>query len=543
VGETAIKASVGGKTHSIILIVKDDYAVGESFPITANGCVVKNLNGEAVSAAKPGEYLTLVPSMPDHKDFVAWQYSVEGLWTNGNMIKMPDGDLTVTAEFKDRLYKLNLIGATAVKANNVNNPDGTYVGGTSLENSKTVYEFAYGTEIVISANDPGDKRMFVGWDQNIENNRVGEEGITKYTFSMTGEETTLTAIFSDVIHNILPGANVDGNGVSTSIFTGTGLDGVTAKKITAGVIEGKLFADPDLESLYGYSFYIPGNTPGSATTKENINKSDLNTRAVLEPQTIKLIFKNSGTLPVTVELGYSYFGNVGSSGVVTVPAGGIVTRVFNSNIGLNDCSWSFSVREAVGGSADQTVQLDVVAAAAQTYPTGYPLLKSDKDTQYMTFSGSMINNTGWKNGGSRSAFNNYGAQLFVSRASNMNAAQADVYTKVTNLPEYDENNPTTTVYIQVLSLVNIIDSPKNKFTIMFSTSNNAFDSSVTPLATVEVDITEANQVITLKVEIPRTENEGDIYMHFVKYQKEETMEYNFLAQFAYNNAFGYEEEN
>jgi hypothetical protein len=78
---------------------------------------------------------------------------------------------------------------------------------------------------------------------------------------------------------------------------------------------------------------------------------------------------------------------------------------------------------------------------------------------------------------------------------------------------------------------------------MFSTSNNAFDSSVTPLATVEVDITEANQVITLKVEIPRTENEGDIYMHFVKYQKEETMEYNFLAQFAYNNAFGYEEEN
>ena len=542
-GETAITATAGDKTHSIILIVNEDLVIGSSYPITTTGCVAKNADGEVVTAAKPGEYLTLVPSLPEHKDFVAWNYSVEDLWTNGNMIKMPSGELTVSAEYTDTLYKLNLIGAVVTKANQTSNPQGSTLGGTSIENVKTVYEFAYGTEIMVLANTPANTRLFVGWDQNIENNRVGDEGISSYTFTMKGEETTLTAVFSDIQHNILPGANVDSNGNSVSIFNGSGLSGVTAKKITAGVIEGNLFADPDLQSLYGYSFSIPGNTPGSASTTENIVKSDLNTLANLEPMTVKLIFKNSGSLPLTVELGYSYFGNVGSSGVVTVPAGGIVTKIFNSNICLNDCSWAFSVREAVGGTADQTIQLDVVAAAAQTYPTGYPLLKGSEDTQYMTFSGATAVNTGWKSGGNRRVFNDYGAQLFVSRASNMNAAQASVYTKVTNLPEYDENSPTTSVYIQILSLVNNIDDPKNKFTIMFSTSKNAFDTSVTPLASVEVDITQANQILVLKVDIPRSANEGDIYMHFVKYQKEETMEYNFFAQFAYNNAFGYDEEN
>lgn len=541
-GETAIKATAGGKVHSIVLIVSDDNSASASYTITVSGGVAQNAKGEIVTSAKAGEYLTLVPAMPEHKDFVVWSYDAEGLWSNGNAIKMPASDLTVMAEYTDTLYKLNLIGAVATKANLEANPEGTVLGGSSIENAKTVYEFAYGTTITILANTPASSRLFVGWDQNFENNRVGGEGITEYTFEMAGEETTLTAIFSDINHNILPGANVDSKGNSTSIFTGTGLPGVTAKKITAGVIEGALTADPDLESLYGYSFSIPANTPGSTSSSENISKSDLNTRETLEPQTIKIIFKNRGNLPVTVELGYSYFGNVGSTGVVTVPAGEMVTRIFNSNIGLNDCSWSFAVRENIGGEASNIIELDVVAAAAQTYPTGYPLLKGDDDTEYMTFGGSLTTNTGWKSGGSRARFNDKGAQLFVSRASNMNAEQASAYAKVTNLPAFDPENPTTTVYVQVLNLVNNIDNPKNNFSIVFSSSTNAFDASVTPLASAVVDIKEAGQVVLLKLEIPRAENEGDIYMHFVKNVKEVGMEYNVFAQFAYNNAFGYQDE-
>ncbi len=542
VGETAITARAGDKLHSIVLIVNDDYSSAATYSITVNGGVAKNAKGETVSAAKEGEYLTLVPAMPKHKDFLAWNYSIEGLWTNGNVIKMPAGNLSISAEYTDTLYKLNLIGATVTKAGEINNPTGTVLGGTSIESVRTVYEFPYGTEITVSANTPDSSRLFVGWDENAENNRVGTEGIGEYTFNMKGEDTNLTAVFSDISHNILPGANVNSAGESTSIFNGSGITGSTAKKITAGVIEGALTADPDLQSLYGYSFSIPANTLGSSAKTENILKSDLQTRDDLEPKTIKIIFKNRSKYPVTVELGYSYFGNYGSTGVVTVPAGEIVTRIFNSNIGLNDCSWSFMVRESIGGKEGETVELDVVAAAAKTYPTGYPLLKGSEDTEYVQFGGALTLKTGWKNGGSRLYFEEKGGHIFVSRASNMNASQASSYAKITNLPEYDPENPTTTIYVQVLNLVNVIDNPKNKFTIMVSNSTDAFNASATVLDAEVVDITEAGQVILLKLDLPRSADEGDLYMHFVKYEKETGMEYNMFAQFAYNNAFGYVEE-
>ena len=170
------------------------------------------------------------------------------------------------------------------------------------------------------------------------------------------------------------------------------------------------------------------------------------------------------------------------------------------------------------------------------------MLNSSDDAQYMTFSAALALKTGWKNGGSRGVFNDKGAQIFVSRASNMNADKARAYAQITNLPEYDPENPTTTVYVPVLNLVNNIDDPKNNFTIMFSSSTDAFDTTVTPLASEVVDIQEAGQIILLKLEIPRAENEGDIYMHFVKTTKEAGQEYNVFAQFAYNNIFGYEEE-
>ena len=540
-GETIITATVGERFHSIVLIVNADNSVSAPYTLTVSGGVAKNQNGEIVTSAKEGDYITLVPAMPEHMNFIKWNYSEDGLWENGNVIKMPKGDLIVTAEYTEALYKLNVIGAVATKANLTVNPGGTTLGGNSIENVKTVYEFPYGTEVTIRANDPGDKRLFVGWDQNFENNRVGSEGITEYTFIMEGEETTLTAVFSDISHNILPGANVDSKGETTSIYTGNGLSDVTAKKITAGVIEGELYADPDLQSLYGYSFTIPCGMPGITSSPENINKSDLNTREDLEPKTVKIIFKNRGNYPVTVELGYSYFGNVGSTGVVTVPAGGIVTKVFNSNIALNDCSWSFAVREKVGGESGESVKLDVVAAAAQTYPNGYPLLKGTEDAQYMNFASALSFNTGWDTKGNRGLFNDKGALLFVSRSSYHKNDNASLYTKVTNLPAYDPENPTTTVYVQVLNLVNAVDDPKNHFSFMFSNSKDAFDENATVLASEVVNIEAAGQIILLKLEIPRSENEGDIYLHYVKTVKESGQEYNVFAQFAYNNIFGYEE--
>ena len=121
-GETVISAQVGEKHHDIVLIVKNDNSSITPYTITINGGVAKNQDGEIVTSAKAGEYLTLVPTVVDHMNFVKWDYSREGLWINGNVIKMPDGDLKVTAEFSESLYKLNLYGAVAVKANLDENP-------------------------------------------------------------------------------------------------------------------------------------------------------------------------------------------------------------------------------------------------------------------------------------------------------------------------------------------------------------------------------------------------------------------------------------
>ena len=153
----------------------------------------------------------------------------------------------------------------------------------------------------------------------------------------------------------------------------------------------------------------------------------------------------------------------------------------------------------------------------------------------------MTSYTGWKSGGMRRYFEANGAQLFVSRASNMSGFTSSSYAKVTNLPEYDSQNPTTTVYVQVLNLVNSTDHPMNNFSIVFSNSKDAFDESATVLGSAVVDITEAGQIILLKIEIDRSASEGDVYMHFVKNVKESGQEYNMFVQFAYNNIFGYEE--
>lgn len=537
-GETIISATVGDKSHSIVLVVGSTASVG-TYPVTVTGGVAKNQDGQVVTQAREGDYLTLVPSMPEHKDFVQWNFDDDDLWINGNVIKMPAQTLTVSAEYTDTLYKLNLMGAKVAKANLTENPEGEFKGGSSVETTEYEYEFAYGTTLKIKANDVDNNKMFVGWDLNAENNRVGKAGVTEYTFEMKGEETTLTAIYGATEKNILPGANVDGSGKPTSKFNDS--ESITSKKITAGVIEGATTEDADLQGLYGYSLAIKGNVLGSTSSPENIQKSDLNTFVDLEPRTVKVIMKNRGAYAVTVELGYSYFGNMGSTGVVTVPAGGVVTSVFEANMGLNDCSWFFAVREAIGASESDIIDLDVVAAAAQTYPHGYPLLKGGKNAQYVNFSGVITRSTGWKNGGNQKLYNQYGAQLFVSRASNMSATSATAYAKISNLPAYDASNPTTTIYVQVFSLVNDSDNPKNKMTIAVSTSNDGLSTTVLPLASAEVNITQPNQIILIKLEVPRTASQTTLYVNFVKNVKEEGQQYNFLAQFAYNNVFGYEE--
>ena len=470
-GETVITATVDDESCYIVIVVTSQALIGDSYNITVSGGVAKNAEGEIITSAIAGEYVTLVPTMPEHKDFVEWNFNTEtDLWLNGNIFKMPNESLVINAEYVDTLYQLTMIGGTVIKANGVNNPEGEFAGGTSVETQKMNYKFTYGTELIVEANNSSTSRMFVGWDLDELNNRVGEEGISKFAFEMIGSEMKLTAVFSDVIENILPGAN------STSAFVGTGLTDVTSKKIIAGVVEGASTSDEDLKSLYGYSLTIPANHEGTTTSPENIQKSDLNTMDDFEPKTVKIIFKNKGNYDVKVELGYSYFGNYGSTGVVTIGAKSVVTKVFNSNIGLNDCSWSFAIREKINGNAGETIQLDMVAAAAKTYPEGYPLLQKT-NANYLNFDKALTLASGWGATGRRVVNNNLGAQLFVSRANQVKVAPAIANAKVTNIPTFDSDNPVTSIYVQVLNLVNQSENPYNKFTIVFTNGSTITDSN------------------------------------------------------------------
>ena len=535
-GETVITATVGDESCYIVIVVNGQSSQQTNYTITVSGGVAKNADGETITSAIAGDYITLVPSMPEHKDFVEWNFNTQtNLWINGNTFRMPSESLIINAEYVDTLYELTMIGGTVKKANGINDPAGEFAGGTSVETQKMNYKFTYGTEIIVEANNTSSDRMFVGWDLDEMNNRVGEEGVSTYAFEMIGSEMELTAVFSDVISNILPGAN------STSAFTGTGLNNVSSKKIIAGVIEGASSSDADLQSLYGYSLTIPADHVGMTTTTENIQKSDLNTMDDYEPKTVKIIFKNSGNYDVTVELGYSYFGNYGSTGVVTIKAKEVVTKVFNSNIGLNDCSWSFAIREKINGSAGETIQLDMVAAAANTYPEGYPLLQK-KDANYVNFEKALTLYSGWGSTGRRVHNNKLGSQLFVSRANQVKTAPAIANAKVTNMPTFDETKPTTSVYVQVLNLVNQSETPYNKFTILFT--NGIEITETNKLGSAVVDITKPNELLLFKIDVARSASESAIYMHFVKNaEAKETgsMNYNVFAQFSYNNVFGYEE--
>lgn len=536
VGETVITATVGDESCYVVIVVKGQVEAGINYTITVSGGIAKNEKGETITSAAVGEYVTLVPSMPEHKDFVKWDFNTEtNLWKNGHVFRMPSESLIINAEYVDKLYELTMIGGTVVKANGNVNPEGEFAGGTSVETQKLNYKFTYGTEIVVKANDTNASRMFVGWDLDELNNRVGEEGVSTYSFEMIGGEMKLTAIYSDVIGNILPGAN------ATSDFTGTGLSDVTYKKIVAGVVEGASTSDADLESLYGYSLKIPANHMELTSSPENIQKSDLNTMDDYEPKTVKIIFKNSGDYDITVELGYSYFGNYGSTGVVTIGAHEVVTKVFNANIGLNDCSWSFAIRETMKGPASETVQLDIVAAAAKTYPSGYPLLQK-RDAQYLNFDKALTLYSGWGSTGRRTCNNNLGAQLFVSRANQVKDTKAIANAKVTNMPAYSSENTTTSIYVQVVNLVNQSETPYNKFTIVFTDGITITEEKT--LGSAVVNITKPNELLLLKIDVNRSSSEEAIYMHYVK-EKEtnETgnMNYNVFAQFSYNNVFGYEE--
>ena len=528
-GEAVIVAKAGNKTHTIVLVVRNAFAEKEYFTITVNGGTA------STTKAVAGEYVTLEAVIPAHKDFNRWNFSVRGVLTSGNMFKMPAEDIVITADYLDKLYELNVIGAAKVTA------DGEEIDGEITGNTKdgslpeyniVTYGVTYGSEIAVEAYDDPDGKLFVGWDGGVVNNRVGEMGVGSYTFDMPGETYTIWAKYSTLTTTVLTAGNPakywDASRGSKVITNGTPKDEAN---------------DPELEGLSGYRLTFTAGESAIADYPENIQGSVLDT-IVEGTNTMKAIFKNHGNYDVTLELYATYYGNICTSGHVTVPANSTVVKYFTGGLGINKPWMGVALRENIAGSGG-TFNVDMVLGAAPMYPDGDPLLKTTGKADLVQLDMSTDSGSTYSWAGSRPfIFNSKYAVLTNSiyGAQFNGTTPAARSVKISNMPEYDPENPYTTIYARVINNATSGDY-LSVFDLCVGTDADPRGSNNTYSATVVHE--KVGDVVLVAITVPRTANDGDFYFSIRKTTVEGTGTYyphNFSVVLAYNNVFGYEEE-
>lgn len=521
-GETVITATCGGEKCSIVLSVASGF-VGK-YSIVVNG-------GRAgVTTAAEGDIVTLTPSIPEHKKFTDWSFDSSETpvtWISGNMFKMPAGDVTVNANYTDMLYTLTLVGATVTSDGGDEVQQGKVVGydGAQLpENAIREYKYAFETPLTFEALEPSSGRMFVGWDENVVNNRLNEEEVIS-DFTMPDEATTYWANFSDIR--------------TKELFTATGIQGWSTQIIKS--------SDSDLEGFSGYTVTIPGDTPATDGYNEDIHGSILNT--VVNPsQAIRAIFRNRGDKPVTVEIYASYLTNLATSGWVTVPAGETVSKTFIALLGFqSDPWWGFSVRENVGsGSA---VPLDIVAGCADAYPKGDKTLSVSSGTKRVELANyATLLGTGM----ATYIRNDYSWTLVATYEHKDGVAFPTIVSaKLMNLPEYDPDDPYITLYIKMQNQAASDHTYRYRFA--FGNNENPVDDEFNVKSGSKiVDFTVSNQGETklFAIRLPRSEADTDFYFSILKLEydtpdkvkPESQAPYyalNFSVVLTYNNGIGF----
>lgn len=526
-GETVISAKAGNQTHTIVLIIKDDFSA-KTYTITVNG------GTSSVSKAEAGEYVTLSAVIPEHKEFQQWSYSVRGLVTSGNVFKMPSEDIVITAQYTDKLYQLNVVGAASVSADGKaiqGETVGSILQGEELELDIVQYAVTYGTKLSIKALDSLDGKMFVGWDGGSLNNRIGDVGVSELNLDMPGDNYMIWANYSDISTKVLTSSKAGND-------AGYWKPEFGSKLIENGVPVGEA-EDPDLEGLSGYRLtFLPGQQSIS-DSPENITGSVFDTN-IQGTSTMKAIFKNHGDYDVTLELYVSYYGNIVSSGNVTIPAHSTVTKCFIAGLGIKNPYWGIALREDINTGAGGAFNVDFVLGAAPTYPNGDPLLVSSGNADFVKVDPTTDKTFGWERDFGYNenyglvSYAIYGAQF----SENIPAARS---VKITNMPEFDPENPYTTIYARVINNATSGDF-LSQFDICISTTQDTRDVIV-PCATIVYE--KVGEVVVAKITILRTAEDGDYYLSVRKTTVEGINSYyphNFSIVLAYNNVFGYEEE-
>lgn len=474
-------------------------------------------------------------------------------WTVALTLEDENGVITNVEErvssYNDaKSYTLTLNNATVVSAN------GKEVAGVQ-DGETTTYNFVKGTEVTIRANEDPEGKMFVGFDKDAIDNRVGQEGVREYTFVTGKEDTSITAVYN-TLEYVLPGIQ-DG-----SKFDGHGLTDAAAEKITEST-------DPDLEGLKGYSITLPDNHAGKVDySKETMAKSNLLTSTDFADKTVKVIVKNHSDYDVYVDVYFSYFGNGDETGKFLVPAHGTAKKFMHAYIGLNSCAWGIAVAEDIGGDGTGTVKLDLVAGAAKTLQKSrsLALAYTENSDDYMQFgetsdsprvkdgSAGLVN-TGASNGygiGGNGWYSDkcgawvYAGNLKTGTSSGTGAStglridnwpdqtfkeKVTVYVKITNTTTFA--NPTNTLYICVAGHTRQVVPLLNKPTARI-------------IASHKVEFTESHQSVVFAMEVdPSISGSTNLHMNFAKLtadiENEKALgvkKTTFIAQFAYTNIFG-----
>lgn len=528
-GETVIVAKAGAKTHSIVLVVRDDFTEKEYFTITVNG-------GTATATkAAAGEYVTLEALIPAHKDFERWTYSVRGVLTSGNIFQMPAEDIVITANYTDKLYQLNVVGARLTSDGE--ELDGEIIGNTKDGNDPLYdiisYGVTFGRSLKVESLDCGSDMLFVGWDGGVVNNRVGDMGNGEYSFEMPGESYTIWAKYSNLTRNVLtknPGKYWDASKGSKVITNGTPEGGSN---------------DPELEGLSGYRLTFSSSDAPLTDYPENI-AANCNLDSITEgTNTMKVIFKNHGNYDVTLEVYATYYGNICTSGHVTVPANSTVVKYFTCGLGINK-PWMGVALRGIQSGISGTFNVDMVLGAAPMYPDGDPLLITTGKAELVQLDMSTDSGSSYNWSGSRPFIFNakYGVLTNSIYGAQFNGkVPAARSVKISNMPEYDPENPYTTIYARVINNATSGDY-LSQFDICVGTDPDPRNGTNTYATTVVHE--KIGDVVVIAITVPRTPNDGDFYLSIRKTTVEGTGTYyphNFSVVLAYNNVFGYEEEN
>lgn len=486
-GETVITATFGGVKGNMVLVVTKG--------TTGRYSVTVKDGAADFSTAASGDIITLTPNIPAHKEFTGWSFEgseAEVTWISGNMFRMPDGNVTVSAQFTDMLYTLTLVGAKVTSDGGDPVQQGTvtgYDGTRSPEFAMTEYKYAYGTQLSFEAVDPTANYMFVGWDKDAVNNRLEYEEVIS-DFVMPDEATTFWANFSPIR--------------TKELITADGIVGWSTTKIEANN------ADPELEGFSGFTVNIPAGTGKTDGYNEDIQGSCLNT--VENPsQAIRAIFRNRGSQPVSVEIYASYLTNLASSGVITVQPGETVTKTFIALLGFqNNPWWGFSVRENMTSEGGD-VPLDIVMGCADAYPKGDKTLSVTAGTQRVTLDNYLFNQ-----GSITMRVDNSQSWTLVTDYQHYATLPCVATARLNNLPEYDAEDPYITLYVKFQNQA-ASDHSYNYMFAFGSDSNPLDENNQLKADTKAVEFTVNNQGETkiFAIRLPRAQADN-FYFSIIK---------------------------